>query len=111
MKTLKFKEKLSKLILRGEKTTTWRFLDDKEISKGDIFSMIIKETGREFAKAKIVEVYEKDFGKITEKDKDGHEKFNSDKEMYETYSGYYNRRITSRDKVKIIKFELIKNES
>src|SRR3989304_1536171 len=105
MKTLKFKEKLSKLILKGEKTTTWRFFDDKEISKEDIFSMIVKETGKEFAKAKIIDVYEKDFGKITDEDKNGHGKFNSDKEMYETYSGYYNRKITPKDKVKIVKFE------
>jgi len=31
MKTLKFREKLSKLILSGKKTTTWRLFDDKDL--------------------------------------------------------------------------------
>ncbi len=30
MKTLKFRKKLSELILKKEKTTTWRIFDDKE---------------------------------------------------------------------------------
>lgn len=107
MKTLKFIEKLSRFILNGKKTTSWRCFDDKEISAGEIFTFIIKETGKEFAKARIIEVYEKEFGKITGKDKEGHEKFSSDKEIYETYSRYYNKKITPKTKVKIVKFELI----
>ncbi|MEK6829987.1 MAG: ASCH domain-containing protein [Nanoarchaeota archaeon] len=108
MKALKFREKLGKLILKGEKTSTWRFFDDKNISKGDIISMIIAETGKEFAKSKVTNVIEKNFGELTRDDKKDHEKFNSDKEMYETYSGYYKTKITPKTKVKIIKFELIK---
>ncbi len=108
MKTLKFKEKLSKLILEGKKTTTWRFFDDKNISNRDIISMIVKETGKEFAKSKVINISEKEFGALTMEDKNGHEKFNSDKQMYKTYSGYYQREITPKTKVKIIRFELIK---
>jgi len=76
MKTLKFREKLSKLILSGEKTTTWRLFDDKDLSKGDIISFLIWETGEEFAKAKLIQVKEKNFGELAEKDFEGHEKFN-----------------------------------
>ena len=36
MKTLKFRKELSELILKKEKTTTWRIFDDKDIKQGDV---------------------------------------------------------------------------
>ncbi|MEK6889082.1 MAG: hypothetical protein AABW80_03155 [Nanoarchaeota archaeon] len=33
MKTIKFRESLSKLILKGEKNSTWRLFDDKDMYK------------------------------------------------------------------------------
>ena len=47
------------------------------------------------------------FGYLTEEDKQGHEPFSSDEEMYKTYSGYYNIEVTSNTPLKIIKFQLI----
>jgi hypothetical protein len=35
MKTLKFRKTLSELILKGEKTATWRLFDDKNLKEGD----------------------------------------------------------------------------
>lgn len=107
MKTLKFRENLSKLILKGEKTATWRIFDDKDITKGDIMQFLVWETKEEFAKAKIIEVVEKRFSELDEKDLDGHEKFNSKEEMYATYTKYYNKEVDENTVVKIIKFELI----
>ncbi|PIO00458.1 hypothetical protein COT72_02015 [archaeon CG10_big_fil_rev_8_21_14_0_10_43_11] len=106
MKTLKFRESLSKLILQGEKNTTWRLFDDDNLSVGDIVSFLVWETKEEFAKAKLIEVKETTFGELTDEDWDGHEKFSSDKERYKTYSKYYNRHVEKNSPVKIIKFEL-----
>lgn len=89
MKTLKFREKLSKLILNGEKVTTWRLFDDKNLSEGDNVTFIVKETGKMFATAKLTSVKETKFSNLTEDDWEGHEKFSSAEEMYDTYSRYY----------------------
>lgn len=108
MKTLKFRKNLSKKILDGTKTTTWRLFDDKNLKRGDIISLLIWEDKKEFAKAKIIEVKEKTLEKLDESDWKGHEKFNSKKEMYETYSRDYDKKVTPKTKLKIIKFKLIK---
>ncbi|MFW6286118.1 MAG: ASCH domain-containing protein [Nanoarchaeota archaeon] len=105
MKTLKFRKTLSKLILSGEKNTTWRLFDDKNLSVGDNVSFLVWETLEEFAKVKITFVKETTFGELSDEDWDGHEKFLSDEEMYNTYSKYYNRQVTKDSPVKIIKFE------
>jgi len=47
-------------------------------------------------------------GNLTEEDKDGHEKFTTEREMYETYSSYYKRTVDETSPVKVIKFELVK---
>lgn len=107
MKTLKFRKNLSELILKNEKTTTWRIFDDKDIKKGDIIKFLIWETKEEFANAKIVNVIEKKFKDLDEDDLDGHEKFSSKDKMYETYSTYYNKTVDENTLVKIIKFNLI----
>ncbi|MDD2935524.1 MAG: ASCH domain-containing protein [Candidatus Pacebacteria bacterium] len=111
MKTLKFRKHLADMILDWQKYTTWRLFDDKDISEYDVsmtYSFLISGTNEEFAKAKIIGVRETTFGNLTEDDWDGHEKFESEKQMYETYSGYYNREVTKDSPVKVIKFELIK---
>lgn len=40
------------LVLSGEKTSTWRLFDDKDLQKDDDLLLINKATGDEFAKAK-----------------------------------------------------------
>ena len=107
MKTLKFRKELSELILKNEKTTTWRIFDDKDIKKGDLMEFLVWETKEVFANAKIINVIEKKFKDLNEQDLDGHEKFASKEEMYETYSTYYNKTADENTLVKIIKFELI----
>lgn len=110
MKTLKFRKQLSELILKNEKTTTWRIFDDKDIKVGDIMQFLVWETKEVFTNAKITEVVEKTFKELDEQDLDGHEKFESKEEMYSTYSTYYNKKVDENTIVKIIKFELIKEE-
>lgn len=107
MKTLKFRKELSELILKKEKTTTWRIFDDKDIKKGDVMQFLVWETKEVFANARIINVIEKKFKDLNEQDLDGHEKFTSKEEMYATYSTYYNETVDENTLVKIIKFELI----
>lgn len=106
MKTLKFRKELSELILKKEKTTTWRIFDDKDIKQGDVMQFLVWETKEVFANAKIINVIEKKFKDLDEQDLEGHEKFESKEKMYATYSTYYNKTVDENTLVKIIKFEL-----
>ena len=107
MQTLKFRKELSELILKNEKTTTWRIFDDKDIKQGDVIQFLVWETKEVFANAKIINVIEKKFKDLDEQDLNGHEKFASKEQMYATYSTYYNKTVDENTLVKIIKFELI----
>jgi hypothetical protein len=107
-KTVKFRETLAELVLKGEKTATWRLFDDKDLKVGDLLNLQIWETGKDFAKAKITEVREKKLGELEESDYDGHEKFESQKDMLEKYKEYYGDKVTLDTTVKMIKFELKK---
>lgn len=83
-----------------------RINDDKSLEKDDIISLCTTQ-GKEFAQAKIQWVKETRFKDLTPQDKQGHEKFSSDKEMYETYGFYYKTKVTPNTKVKVIKFKLV----
>lgn len=106
MKQLKFAEPLPKLVLDGQKDTTWRINDDKEITAGDQLSLCYNDR-REFTKAEVIWVKETTFENLTKEDKEGHEKFSSDEEMYKTYSGYYKMKVEPKTRVKIVKFRLL----
>lgn len=107
MKTLKFAPHLVSLVLSGEKTSTWRLFDDKNLKKGDELSLANKESRQEFARAIIVETKEKRLADLTNDDFVGHEKFESEAKMYETYKGYYGDRVTPESIVKVINFKLL----
>lgn len=108
MKPLKFTKNLVPSVLRGEKDSTWRLFDDKDLKEGDELILIEKETGKEFGNAVIVSAREKKLGEITDVDFNGHEKFESKEKMYETYRGYYGDKVTPDVVVKMIKFKLKK---
>ena len=61
----------------------------------------------EFAKAVVVSVKKTVFGSLSDGDKEGHENFTNDKEMYEIYSKYYKMKVTPETAVKVIKFRII----
>jgi hypothetical protein len=107
MKTVKFMSVLADLILKGEKTSTWRLFDDKDLKIGDRLVFQVKETGVDFANAEIVDVKEKKLGDITEDDQKGHEPFKSHEEMVNTYKKYYGDAVTLDTLVKIINFKII----
>jgi len=104
-KRLRFSEPLPELILSGKKTVTWRIGDEKNIRQGDILSLC-DTSGKEFAQADVVAIKETWFGKLTPEDKNGHEPFASEKEMYDTYAGYYQQTVEPETVVKVIRFRL-----
>lgn len=105
-KIVKFRKELAELILAGEKTITWRLFDDKNISKDDALALMNWDTRDVFAEAVAIEVREKKLGELEEADFDGHEKFESDEDMYATYKTYYGDRVGPDTVVKIIRFKL-----
>ncbi|MEK6819837.1 MAG: ASCH domain-containing protein [Nanoarchaeota archaeon] len=112
MKKLRFAEPLPRLIQIGKKDTTWRINDEKNISCGDELSLCYGDglnKEKEFARAKVLWIKETTFEELTEEDYKGHEKFVSEKEMYETYSRYYQIPVSPKTRVKVIKFKLINN--
>lgn len=106
-KTLKFRDHLAKLVLSGEKTSTWRLFDEKNLAEGDEVELINKDSGERFADATITDVREKELGKIEASDFDGHESFASEEEMYQTYRSYYGDMVGPSTIVKIIKFRIV----
>lgn len=108
MKVLKFAPNLVSLILSGEKTTTWRLYDDKDITKGDQFIFVNKETGKEFAEAVIISVSTKPLTDLNDEDREGHEKFKNTEEMYSNYKRYYGDKVQIDTEVKVVKFRLTK---
>ena len=68
MKTLKFAPNLVDKILSGQKTSTWRLFDDKDLQKGDELIFINKETGKEFGTATITSLKIKTLGSLTDAD-------------------------------------------
>ncbi len=108
MKTLKFKSHLAEQIIAGEKTSTWRLFDDKDLTVGDEVTFFDKETGAQFGIAHLTQVYTKTLGSLTDADWVGHERFVSEEEMYATYRQYYGDRVNKDTEVKIIHFTFVR---
>jgi len=110
MKSLKLEHALAELVRSGQKTSTWRLFDDKDLSVNDIVRLVDKvdparpETWKVIGTAHIEQVIEKRLGDITEADMDGHEKFTSSDEMVTTYQSYYGNDVSMATPVKIIHF-------
>ncbi len=104
MKTLKFAPQLVEQILHGEKTSTWRLFDDKDLQVGNELAFINKETGQKFGTAVVESLTVKTFGTLNDEDWAGHEKFASEDELYKTYSKYYGKIVGGHTEVKILSF-------
>lgn len=110
MKTLKFGHDFARMILRGEKTSTWRLYDDKDLSVDDALKFIDKvdpdspDTWKVIGQGKINEVVEKRLGDTTKADMQGHELYDSKEDMLRAYKQYYGERVTLDTPVKIVRF-------
>jgi hypothetical protein len=106
-KTIKFTPELALLVKSGQKTSTWRLFDDKDLQTGDIVDLIQRPELTVFASAELVEVIEKSLAEMDEADFDGHEKYDSLEEMISTLQQFYPETITPKTKAKVIKFKII----
>lgn len=104
MKTLKFTSELCTLILTGQKTSTWRLFDDKDLQLGDSLTFINKETGESFGTAVISKLVVKTLGTLEDADWTGHERFASEDAMYAAYRTYYGDKVTPDTEVKLLSF-------
>lgn len=105
MKTLKFAPELCLQILKGVKTSTWRLFDDKDLQTGDELIFLDKESLEQFGTATITTLHTRTLGTLDDSDWNGHERFNSDEEMYSTYRKYYGDKVNPDTEVKIISFD------
>ena len=106
MKVVKFRDYLVPQVLSGEKFSTWRLFDDKDLSVDDEIELRVFGSLEKFAEARIVKVKQVRFKDLTAQDKAGHETFKNDQAMYQTYSHYYQKPVNANTEVKIIWFEL-----
>ncbi len=102
MKVLKFTNDLSQKIVSGEKRSTWRLFDDKDLKIGDDLILVNSETGEQFGFAKITSLIEKTIGELTNEDMHG--KYSSKDEMYASLGKYYEN-IDDDTTVKLIGFD------
>ncbi len=106
-KTLKFKPHLIDLILAGEKTTTWRLFDDKDLQVGDEVDIINSDTKEVVAHAILTDVRTKPLGEVEDADYSGHEKYESQDAMLANFRNYYGDTVGLDTEVKIVDFILI----
>jgi len=104
MKTLKFTEALVPLVESGQKTTTFRLFDDKDLQVGDVVTVFVKETGYQFGIMTITEVITKPICDLIESDWSGHERYESEEAMYAEFKKYYGDGVGPETELKIIRF-------
>ncbi len=110
MKTLKLDHDLAQAVLRGEKRSTWRLRDDKNLSVGDEVELVDKVNSNEtqswqiIGHATIDQIVEKRLGEVTKADFEAHEVYPSKEAMYQTYQRFYGPDVGPNDAVKIVTF-------
>jgi len=111
MKILKLDHQSAQLVLSGQKHSTWRLFDDKDLRVGDEVELVDKVDPTDkgswqiIGVAVITRVVETLLGAITEADAAGYETFNSRAAMLKTYQGYYGSEVTFDTPVKVLTFD------
>ncbi len=110
MKTLKFTHDLAQRILKGEKSSTWRLYDDKDLSVNDTIKVLDKvdpdrpETWQIIGLATINSVIQKRLGDISTEDFEGNGAEISKQNLLEKYRRHYGPQVDLDTPVKIIRF-------
>lgn len=110
MKTLKLDHRLAQLVLAGEKTSTWRLFDEKDLSVNDNVKLLDKvdpgnpATWKIIGTARINEIIQKPLGDIRPDDYEGHESFPGRQALLESFQKYYGNSVDFDTVVKIIRF-------
>jgi hypothetical protein len=105
-KTIKFRGFKAEWVLNGQKSSTIRLFDDKDLQTGDDVDLINADTGGVFAHATVTEVIAKKLSEITESDLIGHEKYESTDAMYASFRKFYGDRVTPDTIAKIVRFKI-----
>ncbi len=111
MKKLKLDHELAEMVLRGEKTTTWRLFDDKDLTVNDEVVLVDKvdperpQTWKVIGTGRINKIVEKRIGDIDDADYEGHEPHELPEARLAAYRRYYGENVTWDTPVKIIRFD------
>jgi hypothetical protein len=97
-------------ILSGEKTSTIRLFDNKDLRVGDVVGLRHAQSGERFAVVEIFEVAEKPLRDISAADLDGHERYDGIDAMVATFRKWYGDRVASEMMAKIVRFKLRPSE-
>lgn len=117
MKTLKLDHALAEQVRSGQKTTTWRMYDDKDIGVNDTIELLDKvdssdpSTWTVIGTATVNQVIEKRLGDIGASDIVGHNFYASREDMLKNFQKYYGAQVTFDTPIKLIHFTLDKNGS
>ena len=105
-KSLKFTPELTKLIIEGFKTTTWRLFDDKNLLVGDILILATRDKSQvsNFAKAIIKDIKIRTLSTLQPEDYEGHE---PSPNPLADYNKYYGDKVQSDSEVIVIKFKIL----
>ena len=111
MKYVKVSHKVAKLILEGEKSSTWRINDEKNISVDDDIGIIDKVDPKDQSSWQIVgtgrvnSVVQKRLSDLDNHDLGPGEEFDSRQEMIKRFRDYYGPDVNENTTVKIINFD------
>ncbi len=114
MKTLKLDHRLAAAVLAGDRNSTWRMYDDKDLRVNDEIELVDKvdpekpETWVYIGTARIDKVIEKRLGEVSKLDFAGHNPEDSHEAMLEKYRKYYGPQVTFETPIKMIHFTLNK---
>lgn len=117
MKKLKLEHKLAQLVAAGQKTSTWRLFDDKDLSVNDTVLLIDKvdpkhpNTWKVIGTATINSVTERRLGDINDHELSEGEPFTSREAMLAVYRRYYGPNVSWQTPVKIIRFDFQAKDS
>lgn len=110
MKTIKLDHERAVQVLSGEKRSTWRMYDDKQLAVGDKVLFIDKvdpgnkATWITIGRGVIEKVTEKRLGSVSDEDYEGHDRYTDVDEMVAAFQVYYGSRVSANTPVKIIQF-------
>ena len=113
MKTLKFNHDQAQLIQTGQKTSTWRLFDDKDISVNDEIKIVHKvdpansKSWAVIGLARVNGIIEKNLGDITNDDMKNDHSYSSKDVMLAGFKRFYGDRVTLDTPVKIVFFDFI----
>ncbi len=103
---LKFRRTLIAQMRRGEKFVTWRLFDDKNLTLGDVVSIVEWESERPMGTGRIGAVREVPLSDALKEKGLGHERYASEEDALTTFRNYYGERVTLTTPVKIIRFDM-----